>query len=98
MVRFREIPKFTFSELLAVSLSMKSFIESLQAQSVTWFTDNQNIVRIVDCGSRVPALQDLAMDIFQTCLLNGVSIDKQWIPRDLNSAGDDISKFIDHDD
>lgn len=98
MVRFREIPKFTFRELLAVSLSMKSFIESLQAQSVTWFTDNQNIVRIVDCGSRVPALQDLAMDIFQTCLLNGVSIDIHWIPRDLNSAADDMSKFIDHDD
>lgn len=77
---------------------MKSFIESLQAQSVTWFTDNQNVVRIVDCGSRVPALQDLAMDIFQTCLLNGVSIDIHWIPRDLNSAADDMSKFIDHDD
>lgn len=38
------------------------------------------------------------MDIFQTCLLNGVSIDMQWIPRDINSAADDISKFIDHDD
>lgn len=88
----------TFRELLAVSLSMKAFSESLQAQSVTWFTDNQNVVRIVNCGSRVPALQDLAMDIFQTCLLNSVSIDMQWIPRDLNSAADDISKFIDHDD
>ena len=77
---------------------MKAFIESLQAQSVTWFTDNQNVVRIVNCGSRVPALQDLAMDIFQTCLLNGVSIDIHWIPRDLNSAADDMSKFIDHDD
>ena len=38
------------------------------------------------------------MDIFQTCLLNGVSIDIHWIPRDLNSAADDMSKFIDHDD
>ena len=82
----------------AVSLSMKAFTESLQAQSVTWFTDNQNVVRIVNCGSRVPASQDLAMDIFQTCLLNSVSIDMQWIPRDLNSAADDISKFSDHDD
>jgi len=38
------------------------------------------------------------MDIYQSCLLNGVSIDMQWMPRDLNSAADDISKFIDHDD
>ena len=70
----------------------------VQAQSVTWFADNQDVVRIVNCGSRVPALQDLAINIFQTCLLNGVSIDMQWIPRDLNSVADDISKFIDHDD
>ena len=88
----------SFRELLAVSLSMKAFTESLQAQSVTWFTDNQNVVRIFDCGSRLPELQDLTMDIFQTCLFSGVSIDMEWIPRDLNSAADDISKFIDQDD
>ena len=95
---FKKSQSSTFRELLTVSLSMKAFTESLQAQSVTWFTDNQNVVRIVNCGSRVPALQDLAMDIFQTCLLNSVSIDMQWIPRDLNSAADDIRKFLDHDD
>ena len=67
---------------------MKAFTECLQAQTVTWFTDNQNVVRIVNCGSRVPTLQDLAMYIFQTGLLNDVSIDMQWIPRDLNSATD----------
>jgi len=38
------------------------------------------------------------MDICRSCLLNGVSIDMQWIPRDLNSAADDKSKVIDHDD
>lgn len=65
---------------------------------ITWFTDNQNVGSIVNCGSKVPALQDLAMDIYQSCLLNGVTIDMQWMPRDLNSAADDISKFIDHDD
>ena len=38
------------------------------------------------------------MDIYRSCLLNGVNIDMQWIPRDLNSVADDISKFIDYDD
>ena len=78
---------------------MKAFAESLQDQSVTWFTDNQNIVSqsIVNCESKLPALQDLAMDIYRNCLFNGVSIDMQGIPRDLNSAADDISKFIDHE-
>ena len=38
------------------------------------------------------------MDIHRSCLLNAINIDMQWIPRDLNSAADDISKFIDKDD
>ena len=88
----------TFRELLAVSLLMKAFAKSLQAQLVTWFTNNQYVVSVVNCGSKVPALQDLAMDSYQSCLLNGVSIDMPWIARDLNSAADDTSKFIDHDD
>ena len=88
----------TFRELLAVSLSMKAFAESLKAQTVTWFTDNQNVVRILNSGSKTPALQELAMDIHRSSLLNAVNIDMQWIPRDLISVADDISKFIDYDD
>ena len=75
----------------------RSNVASLNGIPV-WPENNQTVVRIVNCASRVPALQDLAMDIFQTCLLNGVSIDMQWIPRDINSEADDISKFTDRDD
>ncbi|KAL9955713.1 hypothetical protein ACROYT_G037073 [Oculina patagonica] len=82
----------------AVSLSLKAFNDSLKAQSVTWFTDNQNVVRIVNSGSKVHLLLDLAIDIYQSCLLNAINIDVQWIPRDLNSSADDVSKFIDYDD
>ena len=81
-----------------MSLSVKAFVESLRAQTVTWFTDNQNVVRIVNSGSKTPALQELAMDIHRSCLLSAINIDMQWIPRDLNSAADDISNFIDYDD
>ena len=88
----------TFRELLAVSLSMQAFVESLKAQAVTWFTVNQNVVQIVNSGSKTPALQELAMDIHRSCLLNAINIDMQWIPRDLNSVADDISKFVDYDD
>ncbi len=84
--------------MLAVSLSLKAFNDSLKAQSVTWFTDNQNVVRIVNSGSKVHLLLDLAIDIYQSCLLNAINIDVQWIPRDLNSSADDVSKFIDYDD
>ena len=95
---FEKAQSSTFRELLAVSLSTKVFAESLKAQTVMWFMDNQNVVRIVNSGSKTPALQELAMDIYRSCLLNGVNIDMQWIPRDLNSVADDISKFIHYDD
>ena len=48
-------------------------------------------------GSKVPALQRMALDINRLCLLASVSIDMQWIPRDLNIIADDISKFVDLD-
>lgn len=95
---FEKAQSSTFRELLAVSLSVKAFVESLRAQTVTWFTDNQNVVRIVNSGSKTPALQELAMDIHRSCLLSAINIDMQCIPRDLNSAADDISNFIDYDD
>ena len=95
---FENAQSSTFRELLGVSLSMQAFVESLKAQTVTWFTDNQNVVQIVNSGSKTPALQELAMDIHRSCLLNAVNIDMQWIPRDVNSVADDISKFVDYDD
>ena len=69
---FEKAQSSTFRELLAVSLSMKAFAESLKAQTVTWFKDNQNVVRIFNSGSKTPALQELVMDIYRSCLLNGV--------------------------
>ena len=41
---FENAQSSTFRELLGVSLSMQAFVESLKAQTVTWFTDNQNVV------------------------------------------------------
>ena len=43
---FKKAQSSIYRELLAVSLSLQAFNESLKAQTVTWFTDNQNIVQI----------------------------------------------------
>ena len=63
----------TFRELLAVSLSLQAFTVSLGAQTVVWYTDNQNAARIiVNIGSKVPALRKMALDIHRGCLLRGM--------------------------
>ena len=73
-------------------------IDSLRARTVVWYTDNQNVARIVNLGSKIPALQRMGLDIHRLSLLASVSIDMKWIPRDLNIIADDISKFVDLDD
>lgn len=88
----------TFRELKAVSLSLDAFIEELKSRTVSWFTDNQNVVSIVNKGSKVPELNSISLEIFQKCMLNGITIDVNWIPRDFNNVADEISKIIDYDD
>ena len=73
---FEKAQGSTFRELLAVSLSMKAFVESLRAQTVTWFTDNQNVVRIDNSRSKTPALQVVYLMLL-------ISICNGSIPRDL---------------
>ena len=52
----------------------------------------------MNIGSKVPALQKIAFDIHGCCLIRAISIDQQWIPRDLNFLAFDISKLVDRDD
>ena len=50
----------TWRELKAVQLAISSFAHDLKGQQVAWLTDNQNVVSIVNGGSRVEQLQSLA--------------------------------------
>ena len=65
---------------------------------MAWFTDNQNVVSIVNGGSRVVELQSLALEIFASCATNSISLEMKWIPRDLNTVADCVSRIIDFDD
>ena len=47
----------TWRELRAVSLVLKSFAPKLAGHRVKWFTDNQNVVRTVEAGSKKQHLQ-----------------------------------------
>ena len=56
----------TWRELQAVRLVLDSFQDKLKNERIRWFSDNQNVVRIVQCGSRQPYLQSEALSIFAT--------------------------------
>ena len=65
---------------------------------VQWYTDNQNVTRIIDRGSTKPDLQTLAEEIVNLCNNHRVSIIPVWVPRDNNQLADYLTKLTDVDD
>ena len=53
----------TWRELRAVHLVLQDLGPKLKNHRVRWFTDNQNVARIVLIGSRKPILHEEAMAI-----------------------------------
>ena len=88
----------TWRELRAVHLVLDSICHRLQNHRVRWFTDNQNVVRIVLYGSRKPTLQEEALAIFATCVNHQIRLEPEWIPRGENEFADYLSKSVDYDD
>ena len=88
----------TWRELTAVNNVLLSLLPLLKGNRIKWFTDNQSVTSIVNKGSMKQSLQEYALNIFNICLENNVSIDIEWVPRDLNQKADFYSKIVDYDD
>lgn len=88
----------TFRELLAVKYVLQSFESILKSETVEWFSDNMNTCRIINSGSSKQHLQNLAIEIYNLCVINNTIIHPTWIPREENQIADAISKSVDTDD
>ena len=88
----------TRRELMAVTRVLMSLKGRLANKHVKWFSDNQNVIRIVQRGSMKPALLDIALSIFEFCLMSNIRLDINWIPRAENQQADFLSKIVDFDD
>ena len=88
----------TWKELTAVKNILFSMSKFLHNKRIKWFTDNQNVVSIINKGSMKRKLQDIAISMLCNCLNNNISIDVEWIPRSKNDQADFISRIVDYDD
>ena len=88
----------TWHDLRAVKMVVESFQSKLNNEHIRWFTDNQNVVRIVQYGSKNAALQAEALAIFSMYVNNHIHIEPEWIPREQNRLADYYSRIIDYDD
>ena len=82
----------------AVDHVLRSFAPKLKGHTVKWLFDNQNVVQIIQYGSKKPHLQDGAMSIFETCFQHSIKLVINWVPRSENEVADYISKLRDFDD
>lgn len=76
---------------------LKALSTKLTNSRVKWFTDNQNVARIVQVGSRVKELQVLSADCFKLALSYEILLEPEWIPRSENKLADYVSRIVDFD-
>ena len=88
----------TWRELAAVGKILNSVANKLANNRIKWFTDNQNVVRILQVGSRKEHLQDLAVNILKTSLEHSIRLEPEWLPREDNTQADYLSRIVDLDD
>ena len=88
----------TWRELTAVLRVLMAVVDKLKNFPVRWFTDNQNVARILLVGSKKPLLQVVALKVFSLAVQNHIRLEPEWIPRDLNEKADYLSRIIDYDD
>ena len=85
----------TYRELVAVWHALESFLSKISFSKVKMLVDNQSAARIIDVGSMKPDIHKIAMDIFFLCIENGITLEVEWIPREMNEAADSASRLAD---
>jgi hypothetical protein len=88
----------TWRELAAVLRVLTAVAAKLLNVRVRWFTDNQNVARILLVGSKKPWLQEVALKVFSLSVQFQIKLEPEWIPRELNERADFLSRIIDYDD
>ena len=88
----------TWRELEAVVRVLHGYENCLEGQSVQWYTDNKNVVTIIQKGSKKDSLQSKAIEIFNTCKQRNISIKPVWVKRQENKRADELSRVSDSDD
>lgn len=88
----------TWRELKAVGMVLESLGRKLANSRVRWLTDNQNVVRILEVGSRKCDLQREVVKVFKLMCQYQIHIEPSWIPREENQYADYLSRIIDYDD
>jgi len=70
----------TWRELAAVRRVLESLDSKLKNQRIKWFSDNQNVIRILEMGSKKPSLQKEGLEVFSLTTRDTIRIKPEWVP------------------
>jgi hypothetical protein len=88
----------TFRELMAVTRCLKAMVHRCEGRMVVLQVDAQNLLWVINRGSRSLPLNLQARDLFWFCLKHRITVSVEWVPRELNAWADEISKLLILDD
>ncbi|KAK3084634.1 hypothetical protein FSP39_016613 [Pinctada imbricata] len=88
----------TWRELEAVRRVMYSNLDKIERQSLQVVSDNKNVKHILEVGSKKEILNDICLDIVETCNESSITLSSSWIPRNKNVEADILSRRGDNDD
>ena len=77
---------------------LEDFVEQLSASRVRWNTGSRNVATIVQVGSMIQELADLALGIFQFAVSRQIHLDVVRISWNQNAQADMLGKVKDFDD
>jgi hypothetical protein len=88
----------TYRELLGVLRYLQAMVHLCEGKFVVFQVDAQNLLGVVNHGSPRLRLNDLAWELFWFVLERRIVMTVEWVPRELNTLADDLSKLIIPDD
>ena len=77
---------------------MQAMVHLCEGKFVVFHVDAQNLLGVVNHGSPRLRLNDLARELFWFVLERRIVMTVEWVPRELNTLADDLSKLIIPDD
>ncbi len=81
-----------------IESSLEAWGPDLKGRTVNWYTDNLGGTSVVRKGSMKKDLNQIAVNIADTCKRMGIELELKWIRRDENKIADKLSRFLDLDD
>lgn len=85
-------------ELIAIQFAMQTWLGLSRGLRVRVLTDSQAAVAILRKGSPKQHLHAIAKGLEEFVELRKIKVRWWWIPRDLNTLADELSREIDYDD